>query len=168
MSAAAPETRLIAGRQWRVKNGVLQMHDANLRGVNLEGADLRGVNLCGADLRGVNLCDANLREANLWGANLEDANLWGANLWGANLPLRFVHIAGSGARLNWAWITDNGAEVHMGCHSGARAFGSFDDAKAHYRRDGYCGERREHVEEMILNLETAERVCELRRAMIEA
>lgn len=158
MSEAAPKTRLIAGRQWHVEDGVLQMYNADLRGANLRGADLWR-----ADMRRANLKGANLRDANLEGADLR-----GASMWAADLPLRFVHIAGSGTRLNWAWIIDNGVQVHMGCHTFVWAFGSFADAKAHYLSDDYRGERREHVAEMILNLETAERVCEMRRAMIEA
>jgi hypothetical protein len=76
---------------------IVDLHGADLSGVNLleadlRGADLSGVNLLEADLRGAdlheaNLSDVNLRRANLSGVNLRRANLSGVNLLEADLSL---------------------------------------------------------------------------------
>jgi uncharacterized protein YjbI with pentapeptide repeats len=59
--------------------------DAVLQLANLKGANLSLANLEGAHMHGVNLRNANLMLANLTRVNLMDADLTGANLRGANL-----------------------------------------------------------------------------------
>ena len=82
------ETAVREGRSLRWTD----LHEADLRGVNLSGASLNWAilteaNLNGADLSGASLIGANLRWANLRGANLRWANLRGANLSGADLRM---------------------------------------------------------------------------------
>ena len=73
----------------------MRLDGANLQGANLQrailqlanlkGANLMMANLEGAHMHATNLQDANLMLANLQKVNLLDANLTGANLRGANL-----------------------------------------------------------------------------------
>ena len=83
----------------------VDMHEASMASMRLDGANLQGANLSrsilqlaslkgsnlmlanleGAHMHGVNLQQANLMLANLTRVNLLDANLAGANLRGANL-----------------------------------------------------------------------------------
>lgn len=71
---------------------------ARLRGANLEGANLYQANfyranLIAANLHGANLGQANLAYTNLHGANLQGANLAGAKLLGANLTAVDLTVA---------------------------------------------------------------------------
>ena len=73
----------------------MRLDGANLQGANLQrailqlanlkGANLMMANLEGAHMHATNLQDANLMLANMQKVNLLDANLTGANLRGANL-----------------------------------------------------------------------------------
>lgn len=144
------ETRTIAGREWRVVYGVLQMQRANLTGANL---------------RRENLAGANLRRAILTGADLTDANLMGAQM-----PRRFVHIPSGGAlmRVCWAWLMEaGGTQIHMGCHTGGDAFPSFDDARAHYQKSDYDGTHKGDVRQVLAALDYAESVAAIRREEME-
>ena len=125
------------------------LRDANLRGADLSGADLRGADLSGsylsgADLsgsylRGADLRDANLRGADLSGADLSGAYLRGAKLSGANLrgaylsgadlrgkkligdrPIFQVGPIGSESRCFFAFLTDAGLMLQVGCFFGTR------------------------------------------------
>lgn len=58
----------------------IDLRNAQLKGVNLEGCDLSYADLRDADLSGANLTKCYLNEANLSGANLSGANLTGAYL----------------------------------------------------------------------------------------
>ena len=63
----------------------VNLRNADLRQADLSGTDLSGADLTGADLRGANLngailYGADLREADLYKADLTDAILTGANL----------------------------------------------------------------------------------------
>jgi uncharacterized protein YjbI with pentapeptide repeats len=62
---------------------ILQL--ANLKGANLMLANLEGAHLHAVNLRGANLMMANLRKVSLLDADLSGANLRGANLTGAIL-----------------------------------------------------------------------------------
>lgn len=115
------EARLIVGTA--ASPSVIDMHEADLRtiqldgtplneialvGANLEQASLRATSLVRANLGSARLLGANLelaslrrailRDANLEAANLRRANLWGANLGGAALTGAVL----SGAALNGA------------------------------------------------------------------
>ncbi len=57
---------------------------SNLRGANLSSSELSGANLSNADLHGTDLSNANLHGAYLGSANLHGANLHGADLSSAN------------------------------------------------------------------------------------
>ena len=70
---------------YTIKDGVITVVAANLRGADLLGANLLEAHLLGADLVEANLQGADLRAANLLAANLWKANLRGANFWKANL-----------------------------------------------------------------------------------
>ncbi len=75
-----------------INKGLINFHEANLKGVNLSGKNLKGIdlreaNLEGANLKKVNLEGSCLEKANLKGANLTDSNLIRANLSGAELTL---------------------------------------------------------------------------------
>jgi Pentapeptide repeats (8 copies) len=79
-------------RAWREQHPYesLDLCDADLRGVHLQGADLQGAKLQGASLfhaklQHANLSHANLSHAILQGASLYEANLQGASLYEANL-----------------------------------------------------------------------------------
>ncbi|MGO9689158.1 MAG: pentapeptide repeat-containing protein [Syntrophobacteraceae bacterium] len=76
-----------AWNAWRESNPntMPDLHEANLRGVNLRGAYLSEADLHGADLSGANLSEANLHEANLHGEDLSGADLSGAELFRADL-----------------------------------------------------------------------------------
>jgi hypothetical protein len=65
--------------------GAINLHSANLTGLELSGVNLKGANLSSAQLRGVNLSGANLSGANLTASNLSAADLNLANLSEANL-----------------------------------------------------------------------------------
>ncbi len=84
------------------------LHQADLRGVNLTRADLSQSDLREANLAAANLLDANLRNANLEGADLLVTNLVGANLRHASLLQSQVDtaricntIAPDGTKLDW-------------------------------------------------------------------
>jgi hypothetical protein len=66
---------VIRRREWSYENPwqYLDLHQADLSGVNLTGAHLRGVNLVGADLAGAHLEFTNLTGANLMCTDLKDA-----------------------------------------------------------------------------------------------
>ncbi len=70
--------------KWREENPSIgvDLREANLTGVNLTEADLKWVKLQGSDL-----CKANLHDANLTGARLTSANLAGVSLTGAILHM---------------------------------------------------------------------------------
>jgi uncharacterized protein YjbI with pentapeptide repeats len=84
----------VAWNKWRKAYADVQafepdLHEAQLRDVNLHGADLHRADLTEADLQGSDLREANLEEvdlrhANLQGADLSDANLQHARLHGAD------------------------------------------------------------------------------------
>ena len=103
---------------WRAQNPDIQLDlsDADLREVYLDGADLRRANLRranlgGMDLRETNLGKADLREANLsqaflCGVNLSQALLREANLSRAALDVvNFSEADLSGANLSQAYLT---------------------------------------------------------------
>jgi uncharacterized protein YjbI with pentapeptide repeats len=74
----------------------VDLHSADLQGVNLCSANLSNANLSSADLRGVNLSNANLSNTNLSGADLRSANLSSAELSHANLSR--ANLTGSNFR----------------------------------------------------------------------
>ena len=86
-----------AWNQWRKENPdeVIDLSEADLRGLalakanfknaNLKLAKLQFSNLAGASLEGANMEQARLQEVNLQGAQLENANLKKCNLMEANL-----------------------------------------------------------------------------------
>ncbi len=66
--------------KWRKEDGrfyldVIDLRNAELKGVALRGADLSRTIISGADLSGVDLCGADLSGADLSGVNLSGANL---------------------------------------------------------------------------------------------
>jgi uncharacterized protein YjbI with pentapeptide repeats len=63
----------------------VDLHQAQLRGIDFHAADLTEADLQQADLRGADLREADLRHANLRGADLSDANLQKARVRGADL-----------------------------------------------------------------------------------
>ena len=63
----------------------INLQNADLRGVRLEGAQLREGNFRGARFEGANLLASDFRNADLRRANFQQANLWGATLREANL-----------------------------------------------------------------------------------
>jgi uncharacterized protein YjbI with pentapeptide repeats len=81
----------------------VDMHDASMTTMRLDGANLERANLSGAILQ-----LANLSKANLMGSNLERAHLHAVNLRGANLQLanlqraNFLDADLSGANLRGA------------------------------------------------------------------
>ena len=79
----------------------LYLHEADLKGVDLNGAYLSRANLNSTDLSGANLSGANLTGAFLQGSNLTMADLSGADLSGAN----FRRADLSNARLNGSNLT---------------------------------------------------------------
>ncbi|MCS5692621.1 pentapeptide repeat-containing protein [Cyanobium sp. FGCU-6] len=116
---------------------LIDLSEANLRGVNLRGANLRGAklggaNLSGAFLRGAILSGADLSQANLRGAILSGADLSGADFWMADLSGAYLN----GSKLNGAdlraadlsradlsWAKLNGADLSVANFSGATFFG---------------------------------------------
>lgn len=83
-----------AWNQWVVSNlgraHIIDLRDANLKGMDLQqiclvSAHLHGANLEGADLRSADLRSVSLSNANLRGAKLSVAMMTHASLDGANL-----------------------------------------------------------------------------------
>jgi len=90
--------------------------------INLTGADLRDIDLSGvelhlADLRGVDLRGADLRSAGLSGANFHLANLSGADLSGASLAQAKLFLANL-SRTNLSGTDLSGANLHLANLSG--------------------------------------------------
>src|SRR5262249_16682353 len=88
---------------WRAQHdGVPDLSQAALRGLDLTGFDLSRADLRGADLRGTKLCDADLSGAHLEGANFFKAVLDGADLAAAYLDgTQFLNCAQLIVARNW-------------------------------------------------------------------
>lgn len=106
-----------AGTQEKPSLRGLELPEAKLDYVNLEGADLKncnfkraslkGARLSQADLRGADLQEAYLARANLSKALLDDANLRGAYLNAAHLEEASLEGADlRGAVLAWAFLSN--------------------------------------------------------------
>jgi hypothetical protein len=99
-----------AWNAWRrqERGALIDLSEADLRGLPLWGADLSGADLSGANLRRANLSDANLSGANLILADLGDAaNLSRANLSVANLSwASFIQADLSDANLSEAYFSE--------------------------------------------------------------
>ena len=108
------------------------------------------INLRGADLREADLSWANLRKANLSWADLSETNLRGAAL-----PQRFIAVpsVGNFVRNCWAWVSDEGVEITLGC----RKFTCWDAARRHYNAADYSGECAGRVDMAIAALDYGER-----------
>ncbi len=81
---------------------IVDLADADLRNVHLQGADLRRANLRGAYLRGANLKGCDLSEADLTGASIHEAHISGC-LFPANISateIRLSHEFGTRMRVN--------------------------------------------------------------------
>lgn len=116
MAYQKPSSILVAGstvwNAWRQDNADVQafepdlhavdLHQANLQGIDFHEADLTEANLQGADLRGADLRAADLRHANLRGADLSDTQLQKAHLHGADL--RDAKLCN--ANLQWADLSN--------------------------------------------------------------
>lgn len=74
----------------------VNLRDTNLSGANLYGVDLRYAHLVCANLSNVDLNSADLNNANLMYANLRGADLYEANL--SNVDLRDVNLYGADLR----------------------------------------------------------------------
>lgn len=99
-------------------------HQANLKGVNLQGSTLTNVDFGRANLQGANLRDAILMKAYMSNADLQDADLRGADLRSAyllNANLRGTNLGGANltgakitpeqlamAKTNWMTVKPNG------------------------------------------------------------
>ncbi len=92
---------------------------ADLIGAKLSGANLSGADLSGSYLRGSYLSDADLRDANLSGAYLSGAYLSGKKLIG-DRPIFQVGPIGSESRCFFAFLTDAGLMLQVGCFFGTR------------------------------------------------
>jgi uncharacterized protein YjbI with pentapeptide repeats len=93
---------------WRLLDGMLIGHRANLPGVDLSNANLSNMNLAGTNLAGAHLANADLSSTNLAGADLSGAELSYANLTSTNL----TDASLAGARIS-------GAALHGTVISGA-------------------------------------------------
>ena len=110
--------RVTVARVWRFW---LDLHGANLKGVDLceanlshayfGGADLSNSKLLEVNLAAATITNANLSHASLWRANLTGANLWSSDLSRANLAssnlsnAELVHINLSNSKLSEANLT---------------------------------------------------------------
>ena len=110
--------RVTVARVWRFW---LDLHGANLKGVDLceanlshayfGGADLSNSKLLEVNLAAATITDVNLSHASLWRANLTGANLWNSDLSRANLAssnlsnAELVHINLSNSKLSEANLT---------------------------------------------------------------
>ena len=106
--------------KWRQKepDTKVELRNAELGWVNLDGADLSRADLTRANLGLARLCAANLSKANLTRAGFSHANLSGANLSGANLSGAYLMQSNlSGANLRGSILT--GADLHGANLSGA-------------------------------------------------
>jgi len=117
---------------------LINLAEADLRGIDGRGAPLAGVDLGQAELRGANLKAAHLEEANLNGTHLEEAVLYKARLKGALLNgahleeaiLSEARLEGAvlnGANLEGASLYDaclEGAHLYKACLEGAHLEGA--------------------------------------------
>jgi uncharacterized protein YjbI with pentapeptide repeats len=79
------------------------LHNANLKGAQMQGAEFLDAQLIGADMFGVELQGAILYETNLQGADLQGVNMQGANLENANLQgVNLLYAELQGANLSKA------------------------------------------------------------------
>jgi uncharacterized protein YjbI with pentapeptide repeats len=93
------EAQLISGTDPVVRLSKSNLHDADLRGANLNGIHLSEADLRGADLSRANLSEADLSNAFLSNAFLSNADLRGAVLRGAVLSNADLYMANlSGAK----------------------------------------------------------------------
>ena len=113
---------------------------ANLHGSNLHGADLRNANLVGADLSGADLGFTDLRGVDLHGAHLQSAKLSGASLSGACLDKEYVQISRIGSRKGTTTYCVTDDNVVCGCWRHGKGGSLKDFAKIVedvYGKEGY-------------------------------
>ena len=101
-----PESQCTSAVRIGLQAPGIDMHNASMATMRLDGANLQGANLSYAILQLANLEGANLMLANLEGAHMHAVNLRGANLMLANLrKVSLLDADLSGANLRGANLT---------------------------------------------------------------
>jgi uncharacterized protein YjbI with pentapeptide repeats len=110
-----PDTRIFDGMDLR--NAFLA--GMELEGISFDGTDLRGSDLSGADLYGAFLCDSNFENCNLAAADLRSAFIANVSFRNADLRCARFSLDNMGGRIGLHQVDFRGANLDGADFSGA-------------------------------------------------